>query len=147
MIQHIKNSLLLLLLTFTITHAENNKFIFDKSIIVKGSYSNLHEIYTYTPNEANNLFKNKVINIDFNTCKTTNLIFSQIDSENYNMLHNLYPDISHNFYSNYILKNLKFKITNQKICTIDNKDYYLVNNSYLIYLLDEYFFIFKKNNY
>ena len=149
MIHHIKKILLIVVLILTTLNAQNSKFIFEKSIIITNNYGNLHNVYTYTPNEANNLYKNKVIVLDLSICKLTNLIFSEDDNENYNMLHNIYPDVEHNFYSNYILKNLNLNIVNQKKCSLNGDEYFLVNNSHLIMMLNEYFFIFKKqkNNY
>ena len=129
----------------------NDKFIFYKAFSTCEDSTVKIDIYPYTDEEANKIYKDKIINIGDYQCKVVNRIFENEDKE-YNEYFKSYYYVNRNllevsdpkvrailqtrqdsyekeklkgkhFYSNCVYNNLDFKIYNQKFCiSTNNKD-------------------------
>jgi len=159
MTHHIKVLLLVIILSiavggyFTMNNTDkNNIFTFYKAFILCPDETVKMHISGFLKEEADAIFKDKKIYLDFNQCKKINRIYEKWDTRYKDTYDSYYDTTDGNphYWSECIYNGLKeVKVKTQKECIINDEwpfdKMYLINDKYLITGYEGWYFVFKKS--
>lgn len=131
---------------------KNNIFAFYKAFVLCPDETVRMHITGLFQEEADTIFKDKKISLNFNKCKKVNRIEEKSDADYKDAYDSYYDttDGNSHYWSECIYNGLKeVKVKTQKICSFDRErpfdEMYLINDTYLITGYEGYYFVFMKS--
>lgn len=131
---------------------KNNIFRFYKAFMLCPDETVRMQITGLSQEEADTIFKDKKISLNFNKCKKITRIEEESDAYYKSIYDAHYNTTDGNpyYWSECIYNGLKeVKVKTQKVCSFDSEwpfnEMYLINNTYLITGYEGYYFVFMKS--